>query len=49
MGFGIGLICLGLMSIIYFEASNYGMSKEEIIKKARDYGMVLKSENKENK
>jgi hypothetical protein len=44
MGIGIGIILSSLIGIIYSAGMNPEMSKQEIMEKAKQYGMVLGSD-----
>lgn len=57
LGIGMGIVLTAFISIIYLAGNQPTMSREEIIEKARQYGMVFSeevvliesSENTENK
>jgi hypothetical protein len=44
LGIGIGIVLTALISVIYSAGNKQAMSKEEIIEKARQYGMVYSEE-----
>jgi len=44
LGIGMGIVLTAFISIIYLAGNKPTMSKEEIIEKARQYGMVFSEE-----
>ncbi|HOQ00951.1 MAG TPA: hypothetical protein PK604_09065 [Acetivibrio clariflavus] len=44
LGIGMGIILTAFISIIYLAGNQPTMSREEIIERARQYGMVFKEE-----
>lgn len=44
LGIGMGIVLTAIISIIYLAGSMPVMSKEEIVERAKQYGMVYKEE-----
>lgn len=44
LGVGMGIVLTAFISIIYAAGNQPTMSKEEVIEKARQYGMVFREE-----
>jgi len=44
LGIGLGIVLTGFISIIYSAGNNQTMSREDVIAKAKQYGMVFSEE-----
>lgn len=45
LGIGIGIVLTAFISIIYSAGNNQTMSREDIVEKAKQYGMVFREDN----